>query len=63
MRLSGPESAPHSIQFDSNGDLYVCDIGNNRIRKIDMKTGTISTFAGTGKKAPTPDGAKGSEAG
>lgn len=48
---------PHSIQFDPAGNLYVCDIGNNRIRKIDMKTGIISTFAGNGQKAPTPDGA------
>lgn len=58
----GPATAaqfnqPHSIQFDAAGDLYVCDIGNNRVRKIDMKAGTISTFAGTGKKAATPDGA------
>jgi len=47
---------PHSIQFDLAGDLYICDIGNNVIRKVDMKTGNISTFAGTGKPGPTPDG-------
>jgi hypothetical protein len=47
---------PHSIQFGPEGDLYVCDIGNHVIRKIDMKTGLISTFAGTGKAGPTPDG-------
>lgn len=49
---------PHSIQFDSKGDLYICDIGNHRIRKLDMKTGVISTFAGTGERAATPDGAR-----
>ena len=48
---------PHSIQFDQAGDLYICDIGNHRIRKVDMKTGIITTFAGTGEAAPTPDGA------
>ncbi|MBL9179884.1 MAG: hypothetical protein JNM65_17620 [Verrucomicrobiaceae bacterium] len=48
---------PHSIQFGPGGDLYVCDIGNNVIRRIDMKTGLISTFAGTGKPGVTPDGA------
>jgi streptogramin lyase len=48
---------PHSIQFDSAGDLYICDIGNNVIRKVVMQTGIISTFAGTGKAGPTPDGA------
>jgi len=49
---------PHSIQFDAKGDLYICDIGNNRIRKVDIRTGIISTFAGTGEKLPTPDGAR-----
>jgi streptogramin lyase len=49
---------PHSIQFDGKGCLYICDIGNNRIRKVDLSTGMISTFAGTGERLPTPDGAK-----
>jgi streptogramin lyase len=48
---------PHSIQFGPDGSLYVCDIGNHVIRRIDMKTGMISTFAGTGQAGPTPDGA------
>lgn len=48
---------PHSIQFTPKGDLCICDIGNNAIRIIDMKTGLISTFAGTGKPGVTPDGA------
>lgn len=50
--------APHSIQFGPDGALYICDIGNHRIRKVDMKTGIITTFAGTGEKAVTPDNAK-----
>ncbi len=49
---------PHSIQLDMRGDLYICDIGNHRIRRVDLKTGIISTFAGTGERLPTPDGAK-----
>ena len=49
---------PHSIQFDTHGDLYICDISNHRIRKVAMKTGVITTFAGTGERQPTPDGAK-----
>ncbi|HSU67120.1 MAG TPA: SMP-30/gluconolactonase/LRE family protein [Tepidisphaeraceae bacterium] len=48
---------PHSIQFGPDGALYVCDIGNHRIRRIDMTTGIVTTFAGTGEKKPTPDGA------
>lgn len=50
---------PHAIQFDPRGEyLYVCDIGNHRIRRIEMSNGTITTFAGDGTKRPTPDGAK-----
>lgn len=48
---------PHSIALDKSGGLYICDIGNHRIRKVDLKTGTIETFAGTGEKKQTPDGA------
>ena len=47
---------PHSLAFDAAGDLYVCDIGNHRIRKIDMKTSTIRTWAGDGRKKTSPDG-------
>jgi streptogramin lyase len=50
--------SPHSIQFGPDGALYICDIGNHRIRKLDMKTGLITTFAGTGERKPTPDGGK-----
>ena len=48
---------PHSIQFGPDGDLYICDIGNHVVRRINMKTSLITTFAGTGKAGPTPDGA------
>lgn len=48
---------PHSLQFDPAGNLLVCDIGNHRIRRIDRKTGIVTTWAGTGEKKPTPDGA------
>jgi sugar lactone lactonase YvrE/dienelactone hydrolase len=48
---------PHSITFDGQGRLLICDIGNQRIRRVDLKTGTIETWAGTGEAKPTPDGA------
>ena len=50
-------SRPHSIALDNKGNLYICDIGNHRVRKVDLSTGIISTFAGTGERKPTPDGA------
>jgi sugar lactone lactonase YvrE len=48
---------PHSIAFDPQERLLICDIGNLRIRRVDLKTGVIETWAGTGEKKPTPDGA------
>jgi sugar lactone lactonase YvrE len=48
---------PHSIAFDPQERLLICDIGNLRIRRVDLKTGLIETWAGTGEKKPTPDGA------
>jgi DNA-binding beta-propeller fold protein YncE len=48
---------PHSIAFDSTGRLLVCDIGNSRVRRIDLQSGIITTFAGTGERGQTPDDA------
>ncbi|MDE3196279.1 MAG: hypothetical protein KGN84_08040 [Acidobacteriota bacterium] len=48
---------PHSIAFSPDGKLLICDILNFRIRSLDVKPGTISTWAGTGRKAPAADGA------
>ena len=48
---------PHSIVFDQQGRLLICDIGNHRIRRVDLGTGKIETWAGTGERKPTPDGA------
>ena len=52
-------SQPHSIQFDAEGKfLYICDIRNHRIRVVDMTSGEIDTFCGTGKAVATEDGAE-----
>lgn len=39
---------PIGLAFDSEGDLYVADTFNHRIRKIDLSTGKISTVVGSG---------------
>jgi sugar lactone lactonase YvrE len=50
--------SPHSIAIDGSGrQLFICDIGNHRVRQVDLQTGRITTFAGTGERQPTPDGA------
>ena len=47
---------PHHLLVLPNGDLYVADTGNNRVRKIEARTGRISAFAGTGTKGYSGDG-------
>jgi streptogramin lyase len=51
-------SQPHSIALDEAGNLYVADIGNHRIRRIDAKSGIITTIAGNGERKLPRDGAK-----
>jgi sugar lactone lactonase YvrE len=48
---------PHSIAFDPEGRLIICDIGNHRVRRVDPATGIIQTWLGTGEKLPAPDDA------
>jgi sugar lactone lactonase YvrE len=48
---------PHSIALDAAGGLLICDVGNHRVRRVDLETGGIETFAGTGERAATVDGA------
>lgn len=48
---------PHSIALDKDDNLYICDIQNNRVRRRDAVTGVLTTFAGNGETADTPDGA------
>ncbi len=55
-------SAPHELVFDSKGDLYFAERDNNVIRKVDMKTGMISTAAGTGVAGYGGDGGPGPKA-
>jgi streptogramin lyase len=47
---------PHSIALDAGGNLFVADILNHRIRRIDAKTGQVATIAGNGEKALPRDG-------
>lgn len=39
---------PTDIAVDDNGNLYIADQGNNRIRRIDVNTGIVSTAYGDG---------------
>jgi sugar lactone lactonase YvrE len=52
----------HSLAVAPNGDIYLADTWNNKIRKIDAATGKISTIAGTGEKGFSGDGGPAVEA-
>jgi len=50
--------APHSIAVDpTKRFLLICDIGNHRIRRVELASGRIETIGGTGERKPTPEGA------
>jgi sugar lactone lactonase YvrE len=44
------------VAVDAAGNVYICDADNNRIRKVDISTGFISTIAGTGVNGHSGDG-------
>jgi streptogramin lyase len=47
---------PHSIALDGRGGLYIADIGNHRIRRVDLNTGLVDTVAGTGERKLPQEG-------
>lgn len=50
------------ITFNKARDkIYIADINNRRIRVMDLKTGTVETVAGNGKKGVPKNGAKATE--
>lgn len=53
---------PEHLAFDTQGNLYVCDNSNDRIRKIDATTGMITTVLGNGQRASNGDGGPATEA-
>jgi len=48
---------PHSLALDPQGNLFICDIHNQRVRRVDHVTGIITTFAGNGQRRPIAEGA------
>lgn len=47
---------PLDVAFDSQNNLYICDSGSNRIRRVDRETGVITTVVGTGQHGFNGDG-------
>jgi hypothetical protein len=53
---------PVGVAIDGSGNVYIADQYNQRIRKITISTGNISTIAGTGTYSYSGDGAAASAA-
>ena len=49
-------SEPNDCYLDGNGGLLVADVQDQRIRRLDLASGIITTFAGDGEKRRIGDG-------
>jgi sugar lactone lactonase YvrE len=49
-------NGPFDLGFDADGNLYFSDTFNHRIRRVDGRTGIITTCAGSGEAAYEGDG-------
>ncbi|MDA0744993.1 MAG: cohesin domain-containing protein [bacterium] len=52
---------PAAIAIDAGGNVYIAELGNKRVRKIDT-SGRITTVAGNGEFLPNPNGGPATEA-
>jgi sugar lactone lactonase YvrE len=55
LAINAKLNIPSDMAVDSAGNLYICDPGNNVVRKVDP-SGVITTFAGNGTSGYSGDG-------
>ena len=49
-------NAPFRVALDTQGNLFIADYANNKVRRVDVTTGIITTVAGTGTAGIEGDG-------
>ena len=55
LAINSRLNAPDGVFTDDTGNIYIADALNNRIRKVVISTGVITTIAGTGIAGDTGD--------
>src|SRR6266849_6281104 len=53
---AGQTNNPYGLAVGPDGALYFCEIGNHRVRRLDLKSRRLSVVAGTGAKGYSGDG-------
>ena len=53
LAVSAELNQPASVTVDANGNLFIADFMNNRIREVNHATGRITTVAGNGARGTT----------
>src|ERR1700704_1636554 len=53
---------PYGLTIGPDGALYFCEVDNHRVRRLNLKTRTISNVAGNGKQGYSGDGGPALEA-
>lgn len=56
LAVNAQINRPWDIAIDDNGNLFIADFDNSRIRKVHSATGVITTYAGNGTYGSTGDG-------
>jgi len=56
LATSAQLNVPGQLAFDSNDNLYISDLFNRRVRRVDAISGNISTVTGTGVIGFSGDG-------
>src|SRR3984893_18376462 len=54
--LAASFNAPKELAIDREGNLLVVDTENHAIRRVDLRTGTVATIAGSGRQGDDGDG-------